>query len=426
MIVIDGIPIDNSDFLGGSDLRTTQNSGVVDSRSTVNFGNRGNDINPDDVESITILKGPMAAALYGSRASNGAVVITTKTGRKGQKNEVTFNSSVTFSNILNLPDYQNGYGQGYAIGSNPDGTNEYYNDPIENWSWGPPFTGEMQEWGQQINGVRLQKPYAAEPDNVKNFFETGLMLNNTVSFAGSGEKTTFYLSLNSLNSDGIYPTDKDNYNRYNARFNGTARLNNKFTASVGVNYSKISSNLIQGGQGNGSVFDNVLQTPRNIPLDKMGDLTNPYFGYGFRNEANEEVYGFYGAYTVSPWWLVENYRNEQDMDRVTGNFTISWQPLEWLTVVERLGADVYSDRRRFKYPKFSYIPWDEETGNYSRTINVQSDIGQYRENVFNVSEVVNDLMITAKRDLTPDLTGSLMVGHNVRQRTQSLLEASTN
>ncbi|THU31539.1 SusC/RagA family TonB-linked outer membrane protein [Niastella caeni] len=425
LMVIDGIPIDNSDFLGGSDVRTTQTSGIVDPRSTVNFGNRGNDINPEDIESITVLKGPTAAALYGSRASNGAVVITTKSGRKGQKNEVTVSSTITFSNILKLPTFQNGYGQGYATGIDANGDLEYYNDPIENWSWGPPFTGQVQDWGQEINGRRQQKPYSAQEDNVRKFFELGRMINNTVSFAGSGEKTTFYLSLNSLNSDGIMPYNKDKYNRYNARFNGTAQLNNKFSAGIGLSYSRINSNLVQGGQGPGSVYDNLLQTPRDIPIDKMEDLNNPYNGYGFLNERGEQVYGFYGGYTVSPYFLLQNYRNENDVDRVVGNFTITYKPLEWLDIVERVGADVYSDRRRFKYPKFTYYPADEETGNYSRS-NVQSEVGQYRENDFNVSEIVHDLMITARKKVGTDFTGSLMIGHNLRQRTASILDASTN
>ncbi|HUP11550.1 MAG TPA: SusC/RagA family TonB-linked outer membrane protein, partial [Niastella sp.] len=425
LMVIDGIPIDNSDFLGGSDVRTTQTSGTVDPRSTVNFGNRGNDINPEDIESITVLKGPTAAALYGSRASNGAVVITTKSGRKGQKNEVTVSSTVTFSNILRLPKFQNGFGQGYSTDILPNGSLEYYNDPIENWSWGPPFTGTMQDWGQEINGVRRQKPYSAQEDNVKDFFELGRMISNTASFAGSGEKTTFYLSLNSLNSDGVMPDDKDSYNKYNARFNGTARFNNKFSASMSVNYSRINSNLVQGGQGPGSVYDQLLQTPRDIPIDKLGDLNNPYNGYGFLNERGEQVYGFYGAYTVNPFYILQNYKNENDVDRVVGNFTITYQPTDWLDVVERVGADVYSDRRRFKYPKFTYYPADETTDNYSRS-NVQSEVGQYRENTFNVSELVHDLMITARKKIGDDLNTSLMIGHNIRQRTASILDASTN
>lgn len=424
LIVIDGVPIDNSDFVGGSDLRTTQTSGVVDPRSTVNFGNRGNDINPEDIESITVLKGPTAAALYGSRASNGAVVITTKSGRKGQKNEVTFSSTVTFSNVLRLPKLQNGYGQGYQIGFDSTGHNEYYNDPIENWSWGFPFTGEIKDWGQEINGKRLQKPYSAEKDNIKDFFETGRMISNTVSFAGSGEKTTFYLSLNSLNSDGVMPYNKDAYNRYNVRFNGTANFTNNFSASVNLNYSRINSNLVQGGQGPGSVFDNLLQTARDIPIQKMSDLSNPYFGYNLTNDRGEPAYGFYAAYTVSPYYLLQNYRNENDVDRVIGNFTITYKPLKWLNIVERIGADVYADRRRFKYPKFTYYPIDETTGNYTRQ-NVHSEVGQYEENDFNVSEIVHDLMITGKKDFG-DFTASLMLGHNLRQRVSSLLDASTN
>jgi TonB-linked SusC/RagA family outer membrane protein len=427
LMVIDGVPIDNSGFLGGSDVRNTLITGNVDPRSTVDFGVRGNDINPEDIESITVLKGPTAAALYGSRASNGAVVITTRSGRKGQKNEVNVSSTISFSNILKLPKYQNRYGQGYYSNANDaNGNPIYVNDPIENFSWGPEFTGAMQEWGQEINGVRLQKPDAAEPDNVKKFFELGKLTTNTVSFSGSGEKTTFYLSLNNLNSDGIMPTNKDGYNRYNVRFNGNALLSNKFTASVGISYARINSNMVQGGQGPGSVFDNVIQTPRNIPLHKMGDLNNPYYAMDFTNASGERVYGYYGAYTVNPWWLIQNYRNENDVDKVTGNFTITYKPLDWLSVVERLGADVYADRRRFKYPKYSFAPADKTTGHYSDEANTHSQVGQYRENTFNVSEIVHDLMVTAQKDFGNDFTASLLLGHNVRLRTSTIVDASTN
>jgi TonB-linked SusC/RagA family outer membrane protein len=420
LMVVDGIPIDNSDFLGGSDIRTS----IVDPRSTINFGNRGNDLNPEDIESITVLKGPTAASLYGSRASNGAVIITTKSGTKGKKTEVTVSSTVTFSNVLKLPRFQNSYGQGYLTDIDPNGNPEYYNDPIENWSWGPPFNDSLQDWGQEINGMRLQKRYSAQPNNIKKFFELGRMISNTATFAGSGDKTTFYLSLNALNSDGIMPFTKDNYNKYNARFNGSAEFNNKFSASMGLNYSRINSNLVQGGQGSGSVYDNLLQTPRDIPIDKMDDLNNPYYGYGFLNQRGEEVYGFYGAYTVSPYFLLQNYRNENDVDRVTGNFTITYKPAQWLDIVERVGADVYADRRRLKYPKFTYFPADEETHNYARS-NVQSETGEYRETLFNVSEIVHDVMITGRKRVG-NITGSLMLGHNIRQRTVSVLEASTN
>jgi TonB-dependent SusC/RagA subfamily outer membrane receptor len=108
LIVVDGVPIDNTNQLGG------QGPGGTSTLSAIDFGNRGNDINPDDVESVTVLKGPAASVLYGSRASNGALIITTKSGKKNQnkKNEITFSSGLTFSNVLKLPDFQNEYGQG--------------------------------------------------------------------------------------------------------------------------------------------------------------------------------------------------------------------------------------------------------------------------------------------------------------------------
>lgn len=407
LMVVDGIPIDNSSIIGGDD-----------SRSSIDFGNRGNDINPEDIESITVLKGPAAAALYGSRASNGALIITTKTGKKtaGKKNEVTFNSSVTFSNLLKLPDFQNEYGQG--------GYEEA--DPRENWSWGPKFDGQEKEWGQSINGVRLKKPYVAQKDNVKNFFSTGVAFNNNVSLSGAGEKTTYYLSLSSLNSDGVMPGNHDNYNKYGVRFNGSAQLTNKITTSIAFNYNKINSDLVQGGQGEGSVYDNVIQTPRDIPLDKMGDLSNPYYSMGGIFDPNgTELYGYYGAYTINPYYVLKNYRNLNDVDRVTGNVTLAYKPLEWLDVVERVGADIYTDRRRYKYPKFNVIPADDLHDFYSED-NLHQRFGKYGEEDYTLSEITHDLMVTAKKQINPDFGFSVMVGHNVRQRVFNTLFTQTN
>ena len=412
LMVVDGMPIDNSSIIGGAD-----------SRSSVDFGNRGNDINPDDIESVTVLKGPAAAALYGSRASNGALIITTKSGKKlanGKKNEVTFNSAVTFSNVAKLPEFQNTYGQGYY-----GDTDDAYNDPIENWTWGPKFTGVPTEWGQSINGVRQTKPYSAQPDNVKNFFKTGKAINNNLSFSGAGDKTTYYLGLSSLNSDGVMPGSYDKYNKYGVRFNGTAQLSNKFTSAISVNYSKINSSLIQGGQGDGSVFDNVLQTPRDIPLDKMGDLSNPYNSFDVLDADGIPSYGYYGAYTINPYFILKNYRNLNDVDRFTGNISIGYKPAEWLDLLERVGADVYTDRRRYMYPKFDLKPLDD-AGNYVQGTNNHTQSGKYGEETYGLTEITHDFMVTAKKDFGSDFKASLMLGNNIRQRVFNTLEAETN
>ena len=419
LIVIDGVPIDNSSVIGGPSIL-----------ESVDFGNRGNDINPDDIASVTVLKGPAAAALYGSRASNGALIITTKSGRVGaRKMEITFNTSNSASSILKLPDFQNEYGQGYYDVISPDGTEAtYINDPKENWSWGAPFTGETQEWGQEIDGVRQMKPYVALKDNIRNFFKTGFSTDNNLSFSGGGEKTSFYLGLNSLNSDGIFPENKDVYNRYNVRFNGTAEFSNKFSAGISFNYSKINSNQVAGGQSGGSVYDNVLQTPRDVPIDKMSDLNNKYNGYGIVTAdgiRRDDLYGFYGAYSLNPYYVLENYDNFDDLNRITGNINVGFKPFDWLNISERLGIDTYSDRRRLLAPKYNFLPADVTTGNYSED-NAQSNNGSYEIDQYNIHEIVHDLMITASHKFNEDFEGSLMIGNNIRQRNTTTNLTSTN
>lgn len=410
LIVVDGVPIDNTSAIGGAS-----------SLSSVDFGNRGNDINPDDVATMTVLKGPAAAALYGSRASNGALIITTKSGTKGTKSKITFSTTNTFSSVLKLPDLQNEYGQGYYDEpGTDDASTTYISDPRENWSWGAPFTGNLQEWGQQIDGVTQVKPYSAVKNNIRDFFDTGFATSNNLGFAGGGEKTTFYLGLNSLNSNGTFPGNKDVFNKYNVRFNGTAELSDKFTAGVSFNYSKTSANQVAGGQGSGSVYNNVLQTPRDIPLTDFKDLNNKYNGYGL-NGLNK--YGYYGAYNMNPYYILENYDNFDDVNRVTGNFNLAYKPVKWINIVERLGVDTYSERRRELAPKYSFTPADE-AGNYDGSNQIEN--GQYRLSQMNVNEIVHDLMVTANHKFSDDFEGSLMVGNNIRMRNTSTNITATN
>jgi TonB-linked SusC/RagA family outer membrane protein len=417
LIVVDGIPIDNSSVIGGAS-----------SLNSIDFGNRGNDIDPDDIESVTVLKGPAAAALYGSRASNGALIYTTKSGKNRlKKTEITFSTTNTFSSVLKLPDFQNEYGQGYYDEISADGKSAtYINDPQENWSWGAPFTGLAQDWGQQIDGVRQSKPYSAVKNNVKDFFETGFATDNNLGFSGGGEKSSFYLGINSLNSDGYYPGNSDFYNKYGVRFNGSTEFSNKFTAGISFNYSKINSKQVFGGQTTNSVFNNVLQTPRDIPLNQLGDFSNKYNSYGFTDAngvSQPNKYGYYGAYTLNPYWILENYNNFNDVNRVTGNFNVAYKPTKWLNIVERVGIDSYSDRRRFLAPKYSFTAADE-LGNYATTPLTSN--GSYEIDQFNVNEVVHDLMVTATHKFNNDFEGSFMLGNNIRQRATTSNRTATN
>lgn len=410
LIVVDGIPIDNSSIVAGSS-----------SLNAVDFGNRGNDIDPNDVESITVLKGPAAAALYGSRASNGAIMITTKSGANRKKKlEITLNSANTFSSILKLPTFQNEYGQGYMSGSaTSPGYVTGINDASDNFSWGAPFTGQIEPWGQEIDGVTQMKPYKALPNNIKDFFTTGFAADNNLGIASGDDKSSFYLSLNSLNSNGIYPGNSDTYNKFGTRFNGKTTLANNFTASINFNYNKIQANTPSGGQNANGIWNSLMQTPRDIPINTMGNLNNKYNGYN----PITNTYGFYGAFVLNPYWILQNFSNLDDVNRVTGDVNLAYKPFSWLNIVERVGVDSYSDRRKLISPKYDFNPADESGAGLWIP---ETNNGSYEIDQFNVNEVVHDLMITATHKFGNDFSASLLLGNNIRERSTTSNLTSTN
>jgi TonB-linked SusC/RagA family outer membrane protein len=414
LIVVDGVPIDNSNFRN----LTSSGDQADDLQNQVDYGNRGNDINPDDIESISVLKGPAAAALYGSRASNGAIIITTKTGKRGaggkSKSSISFNSNITFSNVLKLPEFQNSYGQGDL-----DFT---VDDRRENFSWGLPFDDKLRPWGQAIPTndadtafTQRIKPYSALPDNMRDFYSTGVAFRNNISMSGGSNNNSYYLSIGSYNSKGVIESNK--YDKYTILFNGSSKISPKFSTSVSINYSNISSNLPSGGQLDASVYNNLLQTPRDIPITEGKDLTNPFNAY---NDATGE-YGFYGAYAVNPYFTIENFKNFNNVDRVYGNYTLTYDPVKWLNIVNRFGGDIYSDRRTQKWKKYDYSPIDPfYTGNN------QTYQGKYSEDNYNQTSLTNDLMITAKHDFTKDIKGTILLGQNIRQSVLTNIYAQTN
>jgi len=422
LMIVDGVPIDNTNQLGGEGGTST--ASAPNNLTSVDFGNRGNDIDPSDVESVTILKGPAAAALYGSRASNGAVVITTKSGaNRSKKTEITLNSTNTFSSILKMPDFQHEYGQGAMTGA--FATNPIFitgiDDGSDNFSWGGPFTGKVAPWGQEINGVTQSKPYADQPDNIRKFFTTGFATDNSLGISSGTDKSSFYLGLNSLNSDGIYPGNYDTYNKYSVRFNGKTILANNFTASINFNYNKIQQNAVASGQGANGLWINILQTPRDIPLNTLGDLNNRFNGYDF----GTNTYGYYNAFALNPYWVLQNYSNIGDVNRVTGSFNLSYKPVSWLNIVERVGVDSYADRRKLIAPKYNFDAADESGTGVWAGLPVLSN-GSYEVDQYNVNEVNHDLMITATHRFGKDLAASLLLGNNIRERSTTSSETSTN
>lgn len=376
LIVVDGIPIDNSQTDAGDNLN-----------NQVDAGNRGNDINPEDVESVTLLKGPAAAALYGTRAANGALIITTKNGKglKGKRAEVVVSSSYNLESILKLPEYQNEYGQG--------GQGEP--DSRENFSWGPRFDGTVRPWGQQIGDSQRVKPYVGLKNNVKEFFDIGHTLTNNVSFALNNDKTSFFLSFNNVDQKGIMPGTA--YKRNSVKLAATADLSDKFYSSASINYIRAKGDLSVQGQGN-SPYDQVLQTPRDISLLELKDYKNKF------NDLN----GYYGAYTVNPWYILGEDGYTSVVDRILGNAQVGYKPVKWLDISLRVGTDVSNDKRKQIDSKRVIDPNSQNAGN--------NFPGRYAETTINIREFTSDLIATAKKNLGKNFGLTVLLGHNIRQR----------
>lgn len=404
LIVVDGIPINNSNRLLGRD-----------ERSQVDFGNRANDIDPDDIENISVLKGAVAAALYGEQGANGAIIITTKSGKgrgKDKANNFTFSSSYTLSDILKYPEFQNRYGQGDV--------NAIADDRRENFSWGREFDGQLRPWGQVINGQQRVKRYEAQKDNVRSFFDKGQTWENNLQLGGSSETGNYLISLNTLNNKGIIPNTF--FDKYTIRFNGSMTFGKGIYSSASVNYINSYSRVETQGQGQSSLFNQLIQTPRDIPISELKDLNNPFNAMGLRDALGIQRYGYYGAYTANPYWVAEYVDNRIRTDRVISSVTVGYKPDNHWDIFNRIGVDYTADRSQSKIPRYNYLPFEEDYYNAGGTPQLQNSNGGYTESSINTLFLNNDLIANYNYKLSDAFTLSGLVGANLQiNRTNTLI-----
>lgn len=363
LIVVDGIIFSNDVNLTQNTLFGTQPS------------NRLADINPESIESVNVLKGPAAAVLYGSRASAGAIVITTKSGRnQNNKTEVTVNSSYNVQDVYGLPRFQNDYGQG---------ANNLFT-PTSNNSWGPPFVGgPTSVTNTQGNVV----PYQAYPNNVRDFYRQGSILQNSVNIASGDATRNYIIALGNTLQNGIVQNSK--FNRTNVQLGGESRLKNGLKISGTGTYVQTVSRGIPGGNG-ASAFGQITRIPRSY------DLANePYQGID-----GKSVY--FTPSTNNPQWSVNNERLDSQVDRFFGNFQLSYDIANWLTVAYRVTGDTYTDRRKLTLPIGAG----------------RAPLGEVQQDNFFRNELNGDLLITARKDnlFMEGLNANLLLGNNINQR----------
>ncbi|NDC41760.1 MAG: SusC/RagA family TonB-linked outer membrane protein, partial [Chitinophagia bacterium] len=376
----------------------------------IDFGNTGNDLDPDEIESITVLTGPAATALYGERGSKGAVMITTKKGKNNKtlsKVDVTFKTVYTQSDILKYADMQHMYGQGNV--------DIVADDRRENFSWGRPFDGQMRPWGQVIDGKQLVKPYVDQPNNIKSFFDHGKNITNYLTLSGGDDKTNYMLTLNTLNSTGVVPNTF--YNRYSVRFNGATQLTNHIYTSINFNYLNTYARVEGGGQSDGSVLNYLYQTPRDIPVWELKDYNNKYYSMEYTDTSGVQRYGYYGAYTKNPYWVAKNYDNRNKSDRILGDYVVGYKRGSF-NVFNRLGGDISTDRSTYKTPKYN----SEAVDAFYSGLN-QSSAGGYTQYATNRFSMYNDLIANFTHSLGENFGIDAVAGNNVTINQSEILGA---
>lgn len=389
LYVVDGVPLNNSAVNTSDGL----NNGY-------DFGNGANAVNPDDVESMTILKGAAATALYGNRASGGVVLITTKSGKQHKKGlGVEYNGGIQWETLLRIPQLQNEFGMGW------------YGDhtELENGSWGPRFDGSMQLWGNVYNNSQKMKPFVAQENNVKDFFDTGFRYNNSVSFNGATDKSNYYVSLSQISDDGMIPTDADSYDKYTFSARGSHKVGN-LTFSSSLNYAYQKNSFVTTGQGTTTMYNSIMQTPRDISIISLKDLDDPF---------NEPGY-YYTPYGVTnPYYVLENYENNYESDRFYGKFQLDYDFLKYFKFTYRFGLDNTTGHHNMGKPNLSAMY--ANTPNWSG--NLDSETGEVYQQTTRRREINQDLLLSFNMPVS-DFNISALAGFNGNERKVSYIEST--
>ena len=413
LFVVDGIPVNNNTTFN---VTNEQAAGFQE----VDFGNGAMDINPADIESVSVLKGPGAAALYGTRASNGVIIINTKDGSKSKGIGVSFNSSVTIDRAFQLPEFQNTYGQGNSGQFEfVDGLGGGINDNIT-YSYGPqldqgtnipqfdsPVTlanGDVVRGGDVAvhGGLPITpSPWVSNPNNLRDFYQTGNTLTNNLSFGSAFDRGNFRVSFTDMQSESIIPGV--NYDRRNlaARFKFAPTDRLQFNTSI--NYINSSSdNRPASGYGSENInYSLVAWLGRQSNLNSLRDYWQPGL-------EGTQQYSFNYTFFDNPYFILLENRNTLNRNRVFGNLSASYKFTDNLSLVLRSGLDNSAELRTFRRAFSS-----------NRFRN-----GAYAEHNVNFREVNTDALLNYSTSLGK-IAVDIAVGANRLDQFASTLQTQT-
>ena len=398
LIIVDGVPMDNTTSYAGGNNITGSNGGVTQ-------GSRLNDINPNDIESVQVLKGASAGALYGSKAANGVVVITTKKGSRGEA-KITFKSSYSFDEISERIEMQDTWGQGR---SGVFGTNR-----AESWGdWIPGRSGSMDTYKscafftaengtvyKAIDDKNSTQTYVDE--NFDSVFGTGHALQNDLTISGGGDNSTYFFSLGHLDQDGMIKNAT--YERTNARLNYEAKLNDKITLSSKMAYTFTKSNRIQQSSNVSGLMLGLLRTPPDFDgRDYKGTYTSSggteYVNRGrsYRKPIGQSSNQSY----TNPLWTVNEQTSLTKVNRITVTPQLTIKPTNWFSIITRGNVDVADDKRTYFFP----------VGDASSRAN-----GQFQEDVIDIRNSSLDIIGKANFDLADNINLTATAGWSYNDR----------
>jgi TonB-linked SusC/RagA family outer membrane protein len=386
LFVVDGVPIDNttystSNFNPLDELGTGEISGTTQE-------NRAIDINPDDIESIEILKGAAAGAIYGARAGQGVVLISTKSGRPGPT-RWTLRSSLGLNDVSRDYPLQRSYGQGRA-GVAP-GANDC-DDPNVNAALC------TRSWGPALAGVTTY-------DHANEAYRTGQEWNNDLSISGGSERTSFFLSLGHLRNDGIFEGPKNSFGRSTVRLKGTHQVTNKLTLGGNFAYADTRGEFIQRGNNVNGLQLALLRSPPDFDnWPYLDPVTGLHRSYRMRNPPP-------GSETLSrgfdnPFFALYEPENTSNVSRTFGNVNAHLVPVGWLEMNYTLGADFSSDERLEGAPQASS---DVSAG------------GRVTEGTISAYQIDHNLTATARRAFGENIEGSFTLGQNLNSRSTRII-----
>jgi TonB-linked SusC/RagA family outer membrane protein len=407
LFIVDGVPISN------------RNDGTAGASGGFDVPNGVADINPNDIESVNVLKGANASALYGIRAANGVVVITTKRGNKGKGLGIEVNSSITFDRPLVLPDYQNSYGQGtrdffrFVDGTTGD------SDGVDE-SWGPPLDRGLyfMQFTSYINNPDnpQPEPWVSHPDNVKNFYETGILSKTDVSFSGGTEKTSYRLGVGYSNQKGMVPST--DFIKYTVSGAGSHEFGKRISADFNFKYVKSrSNNLPSGGYDGANVVQQTIWAGRQVDFEALKDwgslpLAGPNAVYG----PGTLPINWNTRFQNNPYWQLATNHNTFDRNRIIGSFRLNFSFTDWLKLSTGAAIDEYETFTTTNLAKGSAAdaPTFALFGG-----NRDGSSGYYDEQQIGFSETNFDFLLTANKDFGADFKLSGALGGNRMHQIRS-------